>query len=52
MARKSQVKPDSARILDYSEAMSQYERESLAAEAELATDAPKRGEQGNRPTKT
>jgi hypothetical protein len=35
MPRKSAIKPHSPRVLDYSATMSEYERESLAAEAKL-----------------
>jgi hypothetical protein len=35
MPRKALIKAYSTRVLDYSGAMSQYERESLAAEAAL-----------------
>jgi len=38
MPRKLQVKPHSTRVLDYSAAMSEYERESLAAEAQLKAE--------------
>jgi hypothetical protein len=38
MPRKSQIKPHSTRVLDYSATMSQYEIESLAAEATLAAE--------------
>jgi hypothetical protein len=52
MPRKLQVKPHSIRVLDYSSTMSQYEIESLAAEATLAADKKrKREEQRNLPTK-
>jgi hypothetical protein len=47
MPRKSQIKPYSTRVLDYSETMSQYERESLAAEATLS--AEKKLKNGRRP---
>jgi hypothetical protein len=32
---KTKLEQDSTRVLDYPETMSQYERESLAAEAQL-----------------
>jgi len=38
MPRKSQIKPHSTRVLDYSATMSQYEIESLAAEATLKAE--------------
>jgi len=38
MPRKSAVKPYSTNLLDYPSSMSQYERESLAAEARLAAE--------------
>jgi hypothetical protein len=38
MSRNSQLKSPSTRVLDYSETMSQYERESLAAEATLKAE--------------
>jgi hypothetical protein len=38
MPRKSQIKPHSNRVLDYSATMSQYEIESLAAEATLKAE--------------
>jgi hypothetical protein len=47
MLRKSQIKPHSTRVLDYSATMSQYERESLAAEATLR--AEKKLKNGRRP---
>jgi hypothetical protein len=44
-----QMKPHSTRVLDYSETMSQYERESLAAEATLKAEKKlKNGRQPNR----
>jgi hypothetical protein len=46
MPRKLQVKPHSTRILDYSSTMSQYEIESLAAEATL--NAEKKAKEGNK----
>jgi hypothetical protein len=45
MRRKKTVKPDSTRFLDYPASLSEYERESLAAEATLKaerTKTPKR----------
>jgi hypothetical protein len=52
MPRKLQVKPHSVRILDYSSTMSQYEIESLVAEAILAAEKRrKRQKQGNLPSK-
>ena len=42
------MKPHSTRVLDYSETMSQYERESLAAEATLK--AEKKLKNGRRTT--
>jgi hypothetical protein len=38
MAKKKAVQPRSPNIPDYPDSMSQYERESLAAEAKLAAD--------------
>jgi len=38
MPTKLRMKPDSSSILDYPDALSQYERESLAAEAKLKAD--------------
>jgi hypothetical protein len=52
MPRKPKVKAHSVRILDYSSTMSQYEIESLAAEATLAAEKKrKRQKQRNLPTK-
>jgi hypothetical protein len=36
--RKTKLEQDSTRALDYPETMSQYERESLAAEAQLKAE--------------
>jgi hypothetical protein len=47
MPRKSQIEPPSTRVLDYPETMSQYERESLAAEATLK--AKKKSKNGGVP---
>jgi len=41
MPIKPPVKPDSPSILDYPETLSQYERESLAAEAKLKAEREK-----------
>jgi hypothetical protein len=44
MRRKIKPTPNSTRVLDYPESMSEYERESLAAEAHLKaerTEPPK-----------
>jgi len=38
MAKKKTDELPASRILDYPDSMSQYERESLAAEARLAAD--------------
>jgi len=38
MAKKQADQPPSPNILDYPSSMSQYERESLAAEAKLALE--------------
>jgi hypothetical protein len=38
MPKKIKVKPSSTRVLDYPETLSQYERESLAAEAILKAE--------------
>jgi len=52
MPRKLRVKPHSTRILDYSSTMSQYEIESLAGEATLASEKKrKRQKRRNLPTK-
>ncbi len=42
MPRKSEIKAHSPRVLDYSATMSQYERESLAAEAKLKATRKKK----------
>jgi hypothetical protein len=50
--RQLEARPHSVRILDYSSTMSQYEIESLAAEATLVTEKKrKRQKQCNPPTK-
>jgi hypothetical protein len=49
MPRKSQGTQDSTRVLDYPETMSQYERESLAAEATIS--AERRKEKPTKPRK-
>ena len=36
--RKTKLEQDSTRVLDYSETISEYERESLAAEAQLKAE--------------
>jgi hypothetical protein len=41
MPRKTKPEPTSTRVLDYSETMSEYERESLAAEAQLKAERTK-----------
>jgi hypothetical protein len=41
MARKLRIKPSSTNILDYSCILSGFERESLAAEAELKAEQEK-----------
>jgi len=41
MPRKTKVEPDSPRVLDYPATMSEYERESLAAEAQLKAERTK-----------
>jgi hypothetical protein len=41
MPRKTKPEPNSTRVLDYSETMSEYERESLAAEAQLKAERTK-----------
>jgi hypothetical protein len=41
MPRKTKAIPPSTRVLDYSETMSEYERESLAAEAKLKAEQKK-----------
>ncbi len=41
MPRKPEVTPHSTRVLDYPETLSEYERESLAAEAKLKTEQKK-----------
>lgn len=38
MPKKAKVKPNSTRVLDYPETLSEYERESLAAEAMLKAE--------------
>jgi len=42
MPIKPSVKPDSPSVLDYPDTMSQYERESLAAEAKLKAEREKK----------
>ncbi|MGA9511509.1 MAG: hypothetical protein WBV55_23000 [Candidatus Sulfotelmatobacter sp.] len=42
MPRKSEIKAHSSRVLDYSATMSQFERESLAAEAKLKAERKKK----------
>jgi hypothetical protein len=42
MTRKKTVKPDSTRFLDYPASLSEYERESLAAEATLKAEREKK----------
>ncbi len=41
-ARKSEIRAHSSRVLDYSATMSEYERESLAAEAKLKSAGKKK----------
>ena len=41
MPRKTKLEQDSTRVLDYPATMSEYERESLAAEAQLKTERKK-----------
>jgi hypothetical protein len=41
MPRKTKLEQDSTRVLDYPETMSQSERESLAAEAQLKAERKK-----------
>jgi hypothetical protein len=41
MPRKTKAEPDSSRVLDYPATMSEYERESLAAEAQLKAERTK-----------
>jgi hypothetical protein len=41
MPRKTKPKPDSTRVLDYPESLSEYGRESLSAEAQLKTERKK-----------
>jgi hypothetical protein len=41
MPRKSGIKLDSSRVLDYPACLSEYERESLAAEAKLKAERKK-----------
>jgi hypothetical protein len=42
MPRKTKPEPHSPRVLDYSATMSEYERESLAAEAQLKAEREKK----------
>ena len=42
MPIKPSVKPDSPSVLDYPDTMSQYEKESLAAEAKLKAEREKK----------
>src|SRR5271156_5143054 len=42
MPRKTSLEPHSSSVLDYSESMSLYERESLAAEATLKAEREKK----------
>ncbi len=53
MSRKLRVKPHATRVLDYPETMSQFEIESLAAEATLTAEkkAKERNKRRNRPGK-
>jgi hypothetical protein len=51
MARKSGIIVDSTRVLDYPASLSEYERESLAAEAKLKGERKKQKPPKRRGTK-
>jgi hypothetical protein len=48
MPIKAPVKPDSPSVLDYPETLSQYEKESLAAEAKLKAEREKKKQPNRR----
>jgi hypothetical protein len=50
MPRKAKAEPPPTRVEDYSEAMSAYERESLAAEAQLKAKRDNKTKPASKPS--